>query len=41
MNYVDRGKGSQTLFSFCFIYPDGSGGNMTTSDSACSKVNPA
>ncbi|HXX62684.1 MAG TPA: PfkB family carbohydrate kinase [Bacteroidota bacterium] len=41
INYVERTKGSQTLFSFCFIYPDGSGGNMTTSDSACSKVDPA
>jgi ribokinase len=40
-SYVERTKGSQTLFSFCFIYPDGSGGNMTTSDSACSAVDPA
>jgi ribokinase len=40
LRHVERTKGSQTLFSFCFIYPDGSGGNMTTSDSACSKVNP-
>ncbi|HTY58745.1 MAG TPA: PfkB family carbohydrate kinase [Bacteroidota bacterium] len=39
--YVERTKGSQTLFSFCFIYPDGGGGNMTTSDSACSAVDPA
>ncbi len=39
MDYVDRSSGDQTLFSFCFIYPDGGGGNMTTSDSACSKVN--
>jgi len=35
---VNKIPGSQTLFSFCFIYPDGSGGNLTTSDSACSKV---
>ncbi len=27
-----------TLFSFCFLYPDRSGGNMTTDDSACSAV---
>lgn len=40
MNYVERSAGDQTLFSFCFIYPDGSGGNMTTSDSACSRVDP-
>jgi ribokinase len=38
MRYVDVAPGDQTLFSFCFIYPDGSGGNMTTDDSACSKV---
>jgi sugar/nucleoside kinase (ribokinase family) len=30
-----------TLFSFCFLYPDRSGGNMTTDDSACSAVNAA
>jgi sugar/nucleoside kinase (ribokinase family) len=40
MNYIERSAGDQTLFSFCFIYPDGSGGNMTTSDSACSRVDP-
>jgi ribokinase len=39
MEYVQQSPGEQTLFSFCFIYPDGSGGNITTSDSACSKVN--
>lgn len=39
MKYVEQSPADQTLFSFCFIYPDGSGGNMTTSDSACSKVN--
>jgi ribokinase len=27
-----------TLFSFCFSYPDGSGGNLTTDDSASSRV---
>jgi ribokinase len=30
-----------TLFSFCFYYPDGSGGNLTTDNSACSKVDAA
>jgi sugar/nucleoside kinase (ribokinase family) len=30
--------GRRTLFSFCFLYPDGTGGNLTTSDSACSAV---
>lgn len=28
-----------TLFSFCFIYPDGSGGNLTTDNSASALVN--
>lgn len=27
-----------TLFSFCFVYPDGSGGNLTTDDSASAHV---
>ncbi|NIT61532.1 MAG: hypothetical protein GWN00_36630 [Aliifodinibius sp.] len=38
MDYIEQSANDQTLFSFCFIYPDGSGGNMTTDDSACSKV---
>ena len=38
MKYVGRSKDHPTLFSFCFIYPDGSGGNMTTNNSACSRV---
>ncbi len=38
LQYVEKSADDQTLFSFCFIYPDGSGGNLTTSDSACSKV---
>lgn len=41
MRYVRSSAGSQTLFSFCFIYPDGSGGNMTTDNSACALVDPA
>ncbi len=36
--HVQLCPGEQTLFSFCFVYPDGSGGNMTTDDSACSRV---
>lgn len=40
MTYVTSLKGAQTLFSFCFIYPDGSGGNLTTSDSASGRVSP-
>jgi ribokinase len=38
LDYVRRAAGDQTLFSFCFVYPDGSGGNLTTDDSACAKV---
>ena len=41
MRRVQVSPGDQTLFSFCFVYPDGSGGNMTTDDSACSKVDAA
>jgi ribokinase len=38
MDYVESTPDSPTLFSFCFQYPDGTGGNLTTGDSACSKV---
>jgi ribokinase len=38
MDYVERAHGQKTLYSFCFIYPDGSGGNLTTDDSACARV---
>jgi sugar/nucleoside kinase (ribokinase family) len=37
--HVILSKGRQTLYSFCFLYPDGSGGNLTTDDSACDYVN--
>ena len=36
--YVAQKAGEQTLFSFCFLYPDGTGGNLTTDDSASSHV---
>jgi sugar/nucleoside kinase (ribokinase family) len=39
MRYVERCAGLQTAFSLCLTYPDGSGGNLTTADSACSTVN--
>lgn len=39
--YVRVSPCDKTLFSFCFVYPDGSGGNMTTGQSACSKVDEA
>ncbi|MDD3927083.1 MAG: PfkB family carbohydrate kinase [bacterium] len=38
LRYVRKSQTLPTLFSFCYIYPDGSGGNMTTTDSACSEV---
>jgi len=41
LRYVQPSAGDPTLFSFCFIYPDGSGGNLTTDDSACSRVDAA
>jgi sugar/nucleoside kinase (ribokinase family) len=34
-------KGIPTLFSACFLYPDGSGGNLTVTDSASSRLGPA
>ncbi len=38
--YVQACPGEQTLYSFCFLYPDGSGGNLTTDNSACDQVEP-
>ncbi|MHC4591914.1 MAG: carbohydrate kinase family protein [Planctomycetota bacterium] len=38
LHHVRLVPGEQTLYSFCFIYPDGSGGNLTTDDSASAKV---
>jgi len=40
LRYVQSVPGSQTLYSFCFIYPDGSGGNLTTDNSACDQLEP-
>ena len=31
LRFVDTVTGPPTLFSVCFLYPDGSGGNVTTS----------
>jgi sugar/nucleoside kinase (ribokinase family) len=36
--YVGREKDTATLFSVCYQYPDSSGGNMTTADSASNRV---
>jgi len=38
MQLIEREPQSSTLFSFCFYYPDGSGGNLTTDNSASSMV---
>lgn len=40
LSYVQSIPGSRTLYSFCFIYPDGSGGNLTTDNSACDQLKP-
>jgi ribokinase len=39
--WVEKIPHSSTLFSFCFSYPDGSGGNLTTDNSASSGVDAA
>jgi sugar/nucleoside kinase (ribokinase family) len=38
MDLVRKEDGVSTLFSFCFCYPDDSGGNLTTDNSASSLV---
>jgi sugar/nucleoside kinase (ribokinase family) len=40
LRYVEKTGGAPTLYSFCFVYPDGSGGNFTTDDSACARITP-
>jgi ribokinase len=39
MDHIEKIQDASTLFSFCFHYPDGSGGNFTTDNSASSMVN--
>jgi ribokinase len=41
VRYVALCPGEQTLASFCLVYPDGSGGNLTADDSACDRVDAA
>ena len=36
--YVAVSPGDATLYSICFLYPDGSGGNLTTSNAATARV---
>ena len=38
MRFVEAVEAIPTLFSFCYLYPDGSGGNLTTRDSASGTV---
>ena len=40
LGFVRMLPGAPTLFSFCYLYPDGTGGNMTTADSASGLVDP-
>lgn len=40
LRYFERADGRKTLFAVCIVYPDGSGGNLTTSYSACDAVDP-
>lgn len=40
-DFVEIAPGEQTLFGLCFLYPDGSGGNLTVDDSACALVDAA
>jgi ribokinase len=41
LRYVEQAPDRPTLFAVCFIYPDGSGGNLTANDSACAAVDQA
>jgi sugar/nucleoside kinase (ribokinase family) len=41
LRYVSALPGTSTLYSFCFLYPDGSGGNLTTENSASGAVSAA
>jgi ribokinase len=38
MRWIRKEPQTSTLFSFCYCYPDGSGGNLTTDNSASSMV---
>jgi sugar/nucleoside kinase (ribokinase family) len=41
VDHVLQLSGTTTLSAVCFLFPDGSGGNFTESDSACERVTPA
>jgi len=38
LRFVQVSPQDRTLFAVCFTYPDGTGGNLTQADSACSRV---
>jgi ribokinase len=38
VRFVEPARGHPTLLSVCFQYPDGSGGNITTSDAAAARL---
>lgn len=38
VRFVQPMAGRSTLFSVCWLYPDGEGGNVTTDDSACAEL---
>ena len=40
MDYIEKLPDASTLFSFCFSYPDHTGGNLTTDNSASAMVDP-
>ena len=40
LRYAQSVPGAQTMYSFCFIYPDGSGGNLTIDNSASDQLEP-
>ena len=40
VSYVKPVEGFGTLYSVCFLYPDGAGGNITSSTSAATKLEP-
>jgi ribokinase len=41
LRHVRDLPGRSTLYSFCFLYPDGTGGNLTADDSASAAVDAA
>jgi len=41
MKWIEKVPKVSTLFSFCFFYPDSSGGNLTTDNSASAHVDAA